>query len=528
MSKFKILFVDDEEINLLNFRGIFQKRYDIITAQSGEEALDIFKKTKNIGLVISDQRMPGISGVGLLSKIYEIAPETIRVLLTAHSQVEYVLDAINRGQIYQYILKPWNTSELSAIIDRAKKLYQLTIENSELTEELALKNRTLELANQKLQNVNQKLEEDVQRRKKLEASLKESEERFRKFTTASQDMIILFDVSGKCLYSNPAAEKLLGYTHLDFNIKPLTTILHSDHRKVVREEVAMLLVSNNPPQAREVKIQKKDKTYLDVELNFFCISLESGERIVGSIIRDITKRKKAREQLRLSEERLGDLSAMLIKAQDDERRRIAMELHDEFGQSLAALKLQLRGMENKIYEDKTYERNAIVDDLCELRQYVNQQIENVRNLSHDLWPMLVDDLGVDAAFDNLIATFLKHVDIELELTIESIGQFFSLEEQRHLYRLLQESLNNVIKHAGAKSIHIVARQMKNNVVLAIHDDGVGFDTAAVARDTGTSRGMGLQAMDERVKILNGNMEIHSKAGKGTSLIFTIAITEIEQ
>lgn len=159
---------------------------------------------------------------------------------------------------------------------------------------------------------------------------------------------------------------------------------------------------------------------------------------------------------------------------------------------------------------------------------MNHQIENVRNLSHDLWPMVVDDLGVDAAFDNLIATFLKHVKINLELSIEAIGQFFSIEEQRHLYRLMQESLNNVIKHAEAKSIHIVAKQVRNDVVLAIHDDGVGFDTAAVARDTGTSRGMGLQAMDERVKILKGLMEIHSKPGKGTSLIFTIAITRSEE
>ncbi len=528
MSHFKILFVDDEEINLLNFRMIFQDRYEIITALSGDDALSIFRKTKDIGLVISDQRMPGISGVGLLSTIYEIAPDTIRVLLTAHSQIEYVLDAINRGQIYQYILKPWDTNELNAIIERAKRLYQLTKENKALTEKLALNNKNLELANKKLQKVNRKLEDDVQHRKKLEASLKESEERFRKFTTASQDIILLFDIHGNGLYSNPAAQKLLGYVHTDFANRPLSKALHPDYRKVVRHEVENLLATNNPPQAREVKIQKKDTTYLDVELTFFCISLESGERIVGSIVRDITKRKKAREQLRLSEERLGDLSAMLINAQDEERRRIAMELHDEFGQSLAALKLQLRGMENKVQNGSEYTYSAIVDDLCELRQYVNQQIENVRNLSHDLWPMIVDDLGVDAAFDNLISNFLKHVDVRLDLKIEAIGQFFAIEQQRHLYRLLQESLNNVIKHAKAQSIQIVAKEVKDSVVLAIHDDGIGFDTAAVARDTGISRGMGLQAMDERVKILNGTMEILSHPDTGTSLLFTIAVNAGEQ
>ena len=527
MSHFKILFVDDEEINLLNFRIIFQSRYEIITALSGEEGLDIFKKTEDIGLVISDQRMPGISGVELLSKVYEMAPDTIRVLLTAHSQVEYVLDAINRGQIYQYILKPWDTNELTAIIDRAHKLYSLTKENKSLTKKLAQQNQNLELANQKLQSVNKKLEEDVQRRKKLEASLRESEERFRKFTTASQDVIILFDTHGRGLYSNPAAEKLLGYTYEDFLNRPFTKTLHREYRKIVREDVAGLFATNNSPPTREVRVQKKNKEYLDVEVSFFCISLENGERIVGSIIRDITKRKKARELLRLSEERLGDLSAMLINAQDDERRRIAMELHDEFGQSLAALKLQLRGMENKIHEGHDYKRNAIVEDLSELRLYVNQQIENVRSLSHDLWPMIVDDLGIDAAFDNLISNFLKHVDVELDLSMENIGHLFSTEQQRHLYRLIQESLNNVIKHAEAKNIRIITKQVENNVMLAIHDDGIGFDTAAVATDTGTSRGMGLQAMDERVKILNGTIGIHSKPGTGSSLVFTIAINSEE-
>ena len=518
MSHFKILFVDDEEINLLNFRMIFQDHFEIITALSGEEALDIFQKTADVGLVISDQRMPGISGVELLSTIYEIAPDTIRVLLTAHSQVEYVLDAINRGQIYQYILKPWNTNELRAIIDRAQNLYLLTRENKALAKELALQNRNLE-------DTNKQLEKDVQRRKKLEASLRESEERFRKFTDASQDIILLFDTRGKGLYSNPASIQLLGYSHENFVNRPLIMSLHPDHRKMVRRAVASLLVTNRSPQAMEVKIEKNDGTFLDVELNFFGISLESGERIVGSIIRDITQRKKAQELLRLSEERLGDLSAMLINAQDHERRRIAMELHDEFGQSLAALKLQLRSMENKINEGAEYERPDVVRDLSELRHYVNSQIEKVRNLSHDLWPMIVDDLGVDAAFENLIINFLKLVDVEPDLHMEKIGHYFSVEQQRHLYRMMQESLNNVIKHANASSVQIVAKKRGDVVVIAIHDNGVGFDTQAVARDTGTARGMGLQAMDERVKILQGTMDVHSEPGTGSSLLFTIGINE---
>ena len=521
MEPFKILFVDDEEINLLNFRIIFQDRYEIITALSGEEGLRCFEENSGIGLVISDQRMPGINGTDMLSKIYEIDPDPIRVLLTAHSQVEYVMDAINLGRIYQYILKPWDTNELSQVIDRAKDLYLLKKENISLTDELAEKNKNLELTNQKILNVNEELERDVQRRKKLEASLRESEERFRKFTQASQDIIILFDIAGKGLYTNPAVKTLLGYNDEEFKDKPLRKALHPDDRKKVREEISTLLATNRPPMAREVKVQKKNGDYLDMEMNLFCIDLISGERIVGSVIRDISQRKKDEELLRLSEARLSDLSAMLITAQDDERRRISMELHDEFGQSLAALKLQLRAMENSLYNSNSSEKERIVDSLRELRQYVNIQIENVRTLSRELWPMMVDDLGVDAAFENLISNFLSYTDIELDMNMEPVGQFFSVEEQRHLYRLLQESLNNIIKHADATNLQVSARQVEENIVLAVHDNGCGFDVDAVSSYTGKTRGIGLQAIAERVKILNGKMEINSRPGMGTSIIFTL-------
>lgn len=378
MPTYKILFVDDEEINVVNFKLIFQDTYEIITASSGEEGLRLFQETSDIGLVVSDQRMPGISGTEMLSRMYEIDPDPIRVLLTAHSQVEDIMDAINLGRIYQYILKPWDTSEMGRLIDRARDLYQLKKENVSLTNELEEKNRNLEINNQKLA---------------------------------------------------------------------------------------------------------------------------------------------------LSEKRLSDLSAMLITAQDNERRRLAMELHDEFGQSLAALKLQLRALENDVYSSEDCFKDLIVEGLRELRQYVNQQIDYVRTLSQELWPMIVDDLGVDVAFDNLIGGFLGNSDFELDINVESIGRFFPVEKQRHLYRLLQESLNNVVKHADATRIQIHAGQVDDTVVLAIHDNGNGFDVDVVSQSTGKTRGIGLQSMDERAKLMDGTMKINSRPGMGTSIIFTLAKDE---
>jgi PAS domain S-box-containing protein len=520
MKPFKILFVDDEDINLMNFRMIFEDRYEILTAASGEEGLQLFKENTDIGLVISDQRMPGISGTDMLGKIYEIDPDPIRVLLTAYSHIKYVLDAINLGRIYQYIIKPWDTNELNRVIDRARDLYQLKKENIDLTEELAEKNKNLERNNDQLSLLNKKLERDVQRRKKLEISLRESEERFRKFTQASQDIIILFDTKGRGLYANPAVTSLLGYSEDEFKDRSLLSALHAKNRRTVSREISSLIETSISPSPREIKVMNKNGDSVDMEMNLFCIDLSNGERIVGSIIRDITKRKRAEERLRLSEERLGDLSAMLITAQDDERRRLSMELHDEFGQSLAALKLQLRAMENSIYGEEGFRKEQVIDQIRELRQFVNLQIESVRALSRELWPMIVDDLGVDAAFETLISEFLGLTEVKLDISMDPVGRYFAVEEQRHLYRLLQESLNNVIKHGEAQDIQVRVSLTDHSIVLAVHDNGCGFDVEAVSKSTGKTRGMGLQSMAERVKLLCGTMDINSRPGMGTSIIFS--------
>ena len=520
MDSFKILFVDDEEINLLNFAMIFKESYEIITALSGEDGLRSFKENKDIGLVISDQRMPGINGTEMLSKMYDIDPDPIRVLLTAHTKVDYVLDAINLGRIYQYILKPWDTQELRQIIERAKALYLLKKENIVLTDKLADKNKNLIQSNEKLIELNVELERDVKRRTLLELSLRESEERFRKFTHASHDIIIIFTIAGIGIYANPALTSILGYDESDFKEHFLGNAIHPVDRKAVNRVISQLLKTNKTSPPLEIRIQKKNQNYLQVEMNFFHMDLSGGERVVGSMIRNITERKLADEKLRLSEKRLGDLSAMLITAQDVERRRLSMELHDEFGQSLAVLKLQIRAMENDLDRDRDCDKKKTIEGLQELRKFVNMQIENVRSLSRDLWPIMVDHLGVDAAFENLVTGFLDYTGIELDINMEPIGPYFPIEEQRHLYRLLQESLNNVIKHSKATNIQVIARLGGDEIILAVHDNGCGFDVEVVAKSTGKTRGIGLQAMAERMKILNGKLDINSMPGKGTSIIFT--------
>lgn len=140
----KILFVDDEPLNAEIFELNFADQFEILTASSGQEALDIFLLHPEIGLVVSDHRMPGMSGVELLSRIYQLNPDTIRIIITAFAEVGNLLDAINRGHIYHYVVKPWNAAQLAIVLDQGIKVWNLTAENKRLLVEQQAMNDKLQ------------------------------------------------------------------------------------------------------------------------------------------------------------------------------------------------------------------------------------------------------------------------------------------------------------------------------------------------------------------------------------------------
>ena len=163
----KILFVDDEPINLEIFKLNFADRYTIFGASSGAEALEIFQDEPRIGVVLTDQKMPGMSGVELLSRVYQQSPDTIRIIVTAYAEFHNILDAINCGHIYQYVLKPWERAQLGIVLEQGFKTWHLISENKRLLQEQERSNRKLRQANERLQLLSQKLihaQEDERRR----------------------------------------------------------------------------------------------------------------------------------------------------------------------------------------------------------------------------------------------------------------------------------------------------------------------------------------------------------------------------
>ena len=142
-TKIKVLYVDDEEHNLTAFKATFRREYDVFTAISADEGRAILA-TENINIIITDQRMPHITGVEFLESIIEEYPEPIRILLTGYTDVSAVIDAINKGQIYRYITKPWDEQDLKVTINNAYEVFYLRKENKELMKSLLKANEQLE------------------------------------------------------------------------------------------------------------------------------------------------------------------------------------------------------------------------------------------------------------------------------------------------------------------------------------------------------------------------------------------------
>ncbi|MDH5298922.1 MAG: response regulator [Desulfobulbaceae bacterium] len=183
-EKLKLLYVDDEEINLYNFTLTFEDDFEVITAISAAEALDCFNHYDEIAIVVADQRMGKMTGVELLEKIHEMAPDTVRVILTAYVVSEDIIDAINRGRVYKYILKPWDADELRLTLEQAREKYTLKHHNKQLLRELAEANAALELSRHELERrvsertaelaaVNGALSKEIEERRQIEAEREE-------------------------------------------------------------------------------------------------------------------------------------------------------------------------------------------------------------------------------------------------------------------------------------------------------------------------------------------------------------------
>lgn len=225
-------------------------------------------------------------------------------------------------------------------------------------------------------------------------------------------------------------------------------------------------------------------------------------------------------ELRKSEKRLHRLSSDLFAVQESERKRISFELHDELGQSMAALKLQVGAIARRLGIADQEELKTTCE---EMRDNIDQIIENVRRLARDLSPVVLDDLGLQAAIEYLVNNFAKIYNVEVTYRTTDINHLFNEGSQRNIYRILQEALTNIGKHAQAKHVLLVIEQENNIIKFTVRDDGRGFNVQKVFYQKADEKGMGLEAMSERVRILGGEINFVSRPGIDTTVTFSVPI-----
>jgi PAS domain S-box-containing protein len=364
--------------------------------------------------------------------------------------------------------------------------------------------------------------QDITERRTAEMRLRDSEARFRGIFEGAAMGIGLTDKQGRFLTTNRTFREMLGFGEAELHGKTCLDFTHADdlHRS---QELFLKLTSGQRERLQvEKRFQRKDGQYFWARVTISLINdLEGQPLYTIGMVEDITQARQAEKQLKESEQRLRNLASQLMTAQEDERRRISRELHDELGQSLLVLKLQARDIEKTLGPKQQRLRRECHEMLGNL----DQLVDNVRRLSRDLSPMILEDLGLSAALQRLIQDFSKHYRIEYWADESRIDDLFPSEVQVAIYRIFQECLTNIGKHSGARRLTVSINKAADRVSFLIQDNGKGFDPTQRRHQ---AQGLGLAAMEERVRMAGGVLSVWSQEGAGTKISFDIPYTPKQQ
>lgn len=351
---------------------------------------------------------------------------------------------------------------------------------------------------------------DITSRKQVEEALRESEERYRELFENAKDAIYVHDLSGRYVSVNRAAEKLSGYTREEILGKHYSNFVSPRHLKDARANLCQKLDLENET-VYEVLMVTKDRQSIPVEVSSRLI-YENGVAVgVQGIARDVTDRKRAQEALKT-------YSRGVIEAQESERKHIARELHDEIGQVLTAVKINLQSIQ------RLSPSSAWMPPLDESIGIVDEALGRVRELSIELRPALLDDLGLSAALRWYVDRCAQRTGIVAEIRngFEDEGRL-PRDLETACFRIAQEALTNVVRHAKAAHVAIQLDRSREKVLLTITDDGVGFDVQGALRSPSAAAALGLRGMEERVTALRGKIEIESVLQKGTCVRATLPL-----
>jgi two-component system, chemotaxis family, CheB/CheR fusion protein len=324
----------------------------------------------------------------------------------------------------------------------------------------------------------------------IKRELEESHGYAQMLLDSAEQAIVAASADGSIVLINGATEKMFGYPRADLLGKPLE-----------------LLLPAGIPRGRVREGRRKDGTRFPLEISLSTID-QAGVRLTVAFITDITERRRLEN---LSETYRGEiraLAAQLITAQEEERRRVSRELHDSLCQKLASLAFDVENLAVALPSPA-----ATRARLGKLRERAIKVSEEARHIAYELHPSVLDDLGLVVSLKALCDEFSKAEKIRVEFTADELPDLVPQQAASGLYRITQESLQNVAKHAKAKHLTVSLGVRDDSLLLSLEDDGIGFVPPAVKG----KGGLGLVSIGERTRILGGTLSIDSKPGSGTRI-----------
>jgi PAS domain S-box-containing protein len=372
-----------------------------------------------------------------------------------------------------------------------------------------------------LDRLNERLRAEIAERSTAELSLRESDARLQGMLDHSPSLIFMKDLQGHYVDANKQFEQTFHLTRQAIIGKTDHDIFPPEQAAAYRANDLEVLKTGRSLQFEEVALHE-DGLHPNIVWKFLLRRIDGTPYAICGIVTDITEQKGVEEalhqkqrELQNSQAQLQDLTSKLFMAQDSERQRIARDLHDDFSQRLTALVLDVASLQRHPPRVPALIGNALKPVCTEMEQLTR----DLHDLAYRLHPPLLRHAGLQAAVEDHIQKAIERTGLCISLKAQDVPGAIPLEWSLCLFRVLQESLQNIVKHAKATEVRVTLSGSSHGIGLSVIDNGQGFDKS------GHQKGLGLISMQERLRLLNGFLNIHSRPADGTKICAWIPFRE---
>ena len=467
----------------------------------------------------------------LFGQLWEISVDGMR-LIDEDGKMLLVNDAfckIFQMEREEALGKPFSIVYADDEQEKALKAYQRDIRNNELKTLFERENTLwngkkswLEFSNSFLtlpdgSKLTLSIIKDISKRKNSELELRESESKFKMLFNNANDAVFVTQLSNEKSYGdfievNEVACRRLGYTKEEFlQLSPSAIV---SQKSIIEFNLRTEQLLKDGHVIYDIVHRAKDRKLIPVEVNSH-LFIYNDKPTVLSIARDITERKQAEEKLKRTSKLLRELATHLQSIREEERTMIAQEIHDELGQVLTALKIQVSLLANKL--DKN--QQPLKEKINSLSDMIDASVESVQKISSKLRPGILDELGLIAAIEWQTEEFEKMTNIKCSLVLPGEELLLEKNKSTAIFRIFQEALTNIARHAKATQASISLLQHQSIIYLEIQDNGRGI-TQEQEKDFNS---LGIHGMKERAMVFNGQVYVEGITGKGTIVKVEIPI-----